>query len=248
MNEAASPDLRVSGVVDGLCASLEAAKVETAPFEHLFVQEVFPSDVYGSLQASLPPTDSYISMSARRTTNINAQLYRKRINLTSPEILRIPEAERTFWEIVRDSLCDPRFIDAVLKSFSPGLLRRYGTTEITSRVRVELFRDSDGYEIGPHTDAPHKILTLIFYLPPNTARPDLGTAVYAPKDASMTDERSFQHPFELFDEIERAPFFPNSVFGFMKSERSFHGRPPIEGGVERNMINCTFQHAGRYVA
>lgn len=239
--------LSTAAIVERLCTVLGTAKIETDPFEYTIIHNVFPVDVYDAIQANLPPSESYISMSQKRTANPSAQQSRTRLNLTSPEFLRLPETQRECWATVRDAICDPKFVNLVFERFASGLSSRYGTARIEARVRVELFRDFAGYQILPHTDAPHKIFTFIFYLPGESVNMDLGTAVYVPKDRSITDENSNQLPLEMFDETKRAPFIPNTLFGFMKSERSFHGRPLIEADVERNMINCTFQHSQHYV-
>ena len=65
----------------------------------------------------------------------------------------------------------------------------------------------------------------------------LGTSVYEPADPGFECEGFVHHPPSGCKKLYTAPFSPNSVFGFVRSNRSFHGREPISDvGVERNLL------------
>lgn len=81
-----------------------------------------------------------------------------------------------------------------------------------------LVRDMPGYKIGPHTDSPKKVITALFYL-----RGQEGTSIYTPKEKGFTCKGGPHYEFEQFDKVATMPFKPNSMFAFLKSDKSFHG-------------------------
>ena len=110
-----------------------------------------------------------------------------------------------------------------------------------------MIKDTADFEISPHSDAPHKVFTLLFYLPKDASKQQYGTSVYRPKQSDFTSEPGKRFPFDQFEEHWRAPFLPNSVFGFMKNERSFHGRPRLEALTgTRDWMNCSVQKLEKF--
>lgn len=103
--------------------------------------------------------------------------------------------------------------------------------------RIQLCRDLAGYSIGPHTDGRKDTKTVLFYLPKDDTNPILGTSVYVPKDSSFTCDGSEHHEPKLFDRVLTIPFVPNSCFGFIRSDNSFHGVEP--SNAERNLIQVS---------
>jgi hypothetical protein len=103
-------------------------------------------------------------------------------------------------------------------------------------------KDLSDYSIGPHTDHPIRVLTLLFYLPFTNELSHLGTSVYHPRNISFECEGFHHYPFQDFIRLFTAPFHPNSMFGFIKTNRSFHGVEPIaQKGIERNLLSYYLQ-------
>lgn len=235
-------------LIETLSEKIRAAEVRESPYPHFFVPDVFPQGWFNDIRAALPDNLSYASTDPRRTTNMAALKFRRRINLSESDIDFLPESSRATWECVSAALTSQTFSLAIKQLLSAHLVDRYGTTELDTRTRVELIRDQEGYLINPHTDAPHKIITLLFYLPPNNRHTELGTSVYVPKDRTFTSEAGTQFDPADFEEVFRAPFQSNSVFGFMKNERSFHGRQLISDYTGfRDWMNCSIQLKDRFV-
>jgi len=104
-------------------------------------------------------------------------------------------------------------------------------------IRTQLCRDFGGYSIGPHTDGRKESQTILFYLPKDASKQYLGTSVYVPKDRSFTCDGSKHHEFDKFDKLFTAPYAPNTCFGFIRSNNSFHG---VEAATaERNLIQVS---------
>jgi len=100
-----------------------------------------------------------------------------------------------------------------------------------------LVKDRAGYQIGPHTDLPARLVSLLFYLPPNSDIEARGTSVYIPKDRGFSSDGSVHHDRRDFDLVETVPFRMNSVVFFPRTERSFHGVELIpDAGIERDCM------------
>ena len=235
-------------LIAALSKRLSNAEVREFPYPHFFIPDVFPQHWFDGIRAAMPENLSYASTDPRRTSNEAALQFRRRINLSESDIDFLPETSKATWDCVRAALTSQEFALAVKQLLSDHLVGRYGTTDLETRTRVELIRDQEGYLINPHTDAPHKIITLLFYLPPDNQHMELGTSVYVPKDGTFTSEAGTQFNPVDFEEVYRAPFQSNSVFGFMKNERSFHGRQLISHYKGfRDWMNCSIQLKDRFV-
>jgi len=75
--------------------------------------------------------------------------------------------------------------------------------------------------------------------PDDRARP-LGTSIYRPKDPDFSCARRTNYPFEEFIKVGTAPYMPNSLLAFLRSDRSFHGVEPLSvqdtGSGPRDLI------------
>jgi hypothetical protein len=103
-----------------------------------------------------------------------------------------------------------------------------------------LTKDYDGYQIGPHTDFMDRVLTMMYYLPRSGSGADAGTVLYRPKDKNFECSGTKWHTFEDFEEVKRIPYRPNTLFGFVKTNTSFHGVPPLNKvSVDRDIVHIT---------
>jgi hypothetical protein len=99
-----------------------------------------------------------------------------------------------------------------------------------ARVRGDalLVSDQTNYKIGPHTDAAHRLITFLYYLPKDNRFQQCGTGIYSPKDPSFTCKGDRHHSFEPFILEKTIPFTPNKLLIFVRTDRSFHGVETIE--------------------
>jgi hypothetical protein len=106
-----------------------------------------------------------------------------------------------------------------------------------NNIRTQLCRDFGGYAIGPHTDGRKENMTILFYLPKDDTQEHLGTSVYTPKDRDFTCDGSKHHEFDTFNKVKTARYVPNTCFGFVRSDNSFHGVEP--SNAERNLMQVS---------
>lgn len=196
-----------------LAALNKAATKVLEPFPLLFAEHVFPDDFYEHLQHKLRHKEDYHS--------------EKFWNRQFADEVGIPELEFMYKR---------PFFDGVLNVFREQVEAEFGGTNQKFSRDVRLIRDQQQYKIGPHTDAPWKVVSLLFYLPPDDSMRNFGTAIYKPVDPHFRCIGGPHHKFEDFVQVWRAPFIPNSCLGFWKTDRSFHGVPPIPDVVRRDVL------------
>ena len=223
------------------------APVRPYPFPHFYVSPVFPDDFYQQLMASLPRTEVLEPISDHgtvgatdKTTGIFTPMSEPRY-IADLSKLEEDEEARPHGHLWRDLsawlLSDP-FRDLMLQKFRIGIGERFGVSaQLRTDVEGRFVRDFHQYQIHPHTDQPAKLVSLLFYLPSNDALKRHGTVIYRPLDPELRCKGLTRHPFELFRKVATMAFMPNALFGFLKTDTSFHGVEEIQDErIERNVL------------
>jgi hypothetical protein len=206
---------------------IEHAPLLTTPFSHLMIENIFPATLYADLLKNLPDTFYYRS----------SKHYPQRSSFPlSEDNLTLLEGDPHlfhFWSHFKREICGDAFLSAILDKFHVA-----PKTEL--QPIIQLIKDRDHYAIGPHTDIPQKMISLLFYLPSSNDQTHLGTSLYRPLDPQFISPDGDHLPFEQFVKVGQAPFFPNFVFGFLRTDTSFHGVEPIATHEkERNLLSYT---------
>src|SRR6478609_744885 len=192
---------------------LRNAEIKKYPFPHFYTEEVFPWEFY------YPLLDEVDKLDFQQLGSFKS----RKFSDTLPEMM--------------EGFKSSYFANAVLSMFGPEYYERFPSTGRPALVTDWRFiRDGREYSIGPHTDAQHKVVSLLFYLPLGMDNTDVGTSLYVPSDHIQTCPGGPHHSFEGFEEIYRAPYVPNSVLGFWKTKNSWHGVPQIDREIERNVL------------
>lgn len=196
---------------------LRNAEILRYPFPHFFVEEVFPWDFYGQLRTALPSSDKYHELS---------DVYKSRGITKGDDHHPLLAPFETAY-----------FGTQMLHVFNKEFYERYPNhARPNFRSEFRFVHDTEGYGIGPHTDAPQKVLSLLFYLPYSDIDFDVGTGIYVPTNHEKTCEGGPHYPFEGFEEAWRAPFIPNSCLGFWKTPNSWHAVEKISRKIERDVL------------
>jgi len=119
------------------------------------------------------------------------------------------------------------FSRVLTRKFHSYLVQRFEGRKISLYDEALLVQDTTNYALGPHSDAPRKVITLLFYLPKDTSQQHLGTSIYVPRDREWTCLGGPHYQHEDFERLWTMPFLPNSLFVFFKTDRSFHGVEPV---------------------
>jgi hypothetical protein len=202
------------------------APINVFPYPHFYIRDVFPQDFYDALQAMLPDPQAMSPIADVRPV----KGYKERFVLEfKPEQLAVlPEEKRAFWMDLHSWLVGGRFARLLLSKFNHYISQRFeGQAGVGFYDEALLVQDTTNYKLGPHSDAPRKVITLLFYLPKDLSQQHLGTSIYIPKDLDFRCPGGPHYKHEAFDRMWTMPFVPNSLFVFLKTDRSFHGVEPV---------------------
>ena len=230
----------MSNMVEALLYQVANAQVRAYPYPHIYIPDVFPADFYAELQAKLPDPAAMIPIEDARPV----RGYKERFVLAPANTGgRLPAQQGAFWADVNTQLTNGRFRQALLAKFQPTLVERFGQTRVRLYEETLLVEDITHYALGPHTDSPSKVLTVLFYLPRDTSQSHLGTSIYMPKDGSRRCPGGPHYGYEGFHRVATMPFVPNAMFAFPKTDASFHGVEPVtDPDVRRWLLLYDIKH------
>lgn len=229
-----------SSVEKHVMYQLANAPIREYPYPHFYLKSIFPPEYFEKMLAYWPSSSELISLPS--TGRVPKGQYEARhILLLSPqELLKLPREKMEFWSDFRTWLLGRPLIDLLVDKFLPHITKlRFDMSRMNYSLRSEslVVRDHTHYKIGPHTDAPHRLLSMLFYCPKDATHPELGTSIYTPIDPEFTCEGGPHHPFDGFDKLATMPFVPNSAFCFLKTDKCFHGVGPVDiPDIERDLI------------
>lgn len=218
-----------TGFLSHLIGRLRAAEVVPEPYPHFCLEGVFPDDYYQRILRHLPASTHYQNLYAVTDLKLDHFRHRDQRDM-SPGWTEAMDAEtKEFWDSFSGWFLGPELAESVLRSFGGPLRERFGDEPGWPPVSVEaqLIRHREGYFLGPHSDLWSKIVVVLFYLAHDDGAPHLGTSIYRPRDPEFSCPKSLHHPFEDFIKVETAPYRPNSLLAFLRSDRSFHGVEPL---------------------
>ena len=201
---------------------LRTARVELDPFPHYYLEGVFPADYYQQLLLNLPASDVYDNLYEVTDLKLDHFRHRDQRDMNDGWTDRLTPDVKPFWESFNQWFMGPELAQAVLQSFSN---QRSSWPEVS--VESQFIRHRAGYFLGPHSDLYTKLVVLLIYLAPDNSAEHLGTSLYRPKDRSFTCPDSKHYKFEEFIRVKTAPYRPNSLLAFMRSDVSFHGLEPL---------------------
>jgi hypothetical protein len=201
---------------------LRNARVDPDPFPHYVLEQVFPDDYYRELLQHLPANDVYENLYEVTDLKLDHFRHRDQRDMDQAWTDRLPGEQRVFWNSFNRWFLGGELTQAVLESFA-------GERESWPEVSVEsqFIRHRAGYFLGPHSDLYTKLVVLLLYLAPDDKAEHLGTSLYRPKQAGFSCPDSKHYPFEDFIKVKTAPYRPNSLLAFMRSDISFHGLEPL---------------------
>ena len=233
-------------VISHLVERIEATPAINEPFAHIYLENVFPADIYARLLKSLPAPEKYDHAADRHYGN--GQHVRSMFALSKAALNRLSAEERGLWTAVAAALTDDEIKRALFRKLACDLTFRYGiaesqVTELAGFSRPTLYRETEGFEIPPHPDTRKKVVTMQIYLPEEHNQLDLGTALYR--------RRLLAWPFgswhRKFEKVKQFPFQPNSAYAFVVnnkiSRKSWHGREqlPSGAGVRNTLLNTFYE-------
>ena len=212
-----------SDVEMSLAYKLGNANINMFPYPHFYLENVFPADYYQLIQKNLPKPEEMLPIEEVRPV----KGYKERfvLELHDKYLASLPDAKQKFWKQLQHILVEKtNFASLVFSKFEPFIAKRFeGQNNLDFYAETLLVEDVTNYALGPHTDSPRKVVTLLFYLPSDTSQSHLGTSIYLPNDPAFRCLGGPHYERERFSLLHTNPFLPNSLFAFFKTDDSFHG-------------------------
>lgn len=205
--------------------------IRTYPFAHFHGKSVFDDSVISLIQRFWPSDEKFSSITSTGRVHADRRVDRVMISIDAlTESALLSPVESMFWSNFSAAVRSREFIGSILDWLWPEIIKvRVLPESFLIYSDLILTEDSVGYEIGPHTDAPSRLVTLLFYVPESGESPEAGTSIYVPRSViSARGPRAIHWKHEDFYELFRAPFLPNSFLGFVVGPHSYHGVEPVE--------------------
>lgn len=200
------------------------APLRPFPYPHIYVPNVFPPELYAEIQRHMPDPAAMLPIAEARPV----RGYKERFVLDPAQHMeRLPADQANFWSNLRALLLKGMFRASLIEKFHETINRRFAGQTVQFSEETLLVEDQTHYALGPHTDTPAKVITVLFYLPKDESQSHLGTSIYMPKDRKWTCPGGPHHTYDMFDRVATMPFMPNSMFAFVKTDKSFHGVEPV---------------------
>jgi hypothetical protein len=197
------------------------AQIREFPFPHFYLPEAFPPDFYQKIIKNLPSTSDLWPIEEKRPVKGRDRF----VSCFDDESLSSLAAEKAiFWRGFRDAYLRGAFAGLLMNKFNNLINARFeGRSDLEFLDELLLVHDVKNYSLGPHTDSPKKLITVLFYLPNDKDHELLGTSIYLPKDPSFQCRGGPHYKHENFVKVKTMPYAPNSAFCFFKTDYSFHG-------------------------
>ena len=232
LEPAVAPRLGTSNPSVDLVVRVETSALETWPFHHVYLDEVFAPAQYGRLLDHLPETPRYRELTHRDAMQADGHSARRKFYLFPEHIRLLPEDQRAVWMELSRVLRSRALEDAFKRKFRTALEQRFGRSiERLSFYPVPvLLRDLRGYRIGIHGDSLSKAVTVQFYLPRDDAQAHLGTTLHE----GRTDEAARR--------TKVLAFRPATDYAFpVVYHRSWHSvAQTSDADGERNSLMLTY--------
>ena len=157
-----SPD--AEAIVRSVTASVAARRSVSEPYQHFFVDHLFPAAVADEL-ADLPfAAPALDGVSGKRELHNDKRSYFDEANMGRFPVMAV----------VAEALQSPALTDMLASAFDAPLDNTF--------LRLEYAQDIDGFWLEPHTDLGVKKFTCLIYLSQGHGHETLGTDIYASKE------------------------------------------------------------------
>lgn len=232
-------------ILKHLINAIEHTDAIDEPYCHYYLESAFPPDVYEDMLDHLPEPEDYRPLNLKEWSRANGESTRDRLFLSEEGLAGLPAGTRQFWQSIAAVLTSETLKRVIFTKLAKDIALRFDcqvsdVPDIKGYPRAVLMRDTEGYRIKPHPDGTNRIVTMLYYLPPDKSQEDLGTSVYIKQPWT---KRVFG---DKFKEVARFPFRPNSTCAFvvnrLPEKTSWHGRELVsaDAGV-RNLILCQYR-------
>lgn len=236
------PDERVA---DHIISRIDGGNLATDPFEYAIVSDAFPDVFFRQIEAVFPSPDDgrdhgLIEVRNRRVQQSDRYSDRRLVlnpsTLSPEQFSALPPALHQLVRVMANKRVSAAMIGrfrTTVKRRTAEFLRRAGhepgAFQVPLANGLELIFDQTGFALPPHTDGSMKLVTALIYFPRPGDPEDMGTHLYQAVDhASLrADKKAGQRSLSSREVVHCgfAPYRPNLMFLFARTDRSLHGVP-----------------------
>ncbi len=205
-----------AAVTASLIASMADGRRFDEPYRHWILADVFPPAVATALRRLPFPRVDLRGVSGKRELHNDERHYFDAVNNA-----RLPECAA-----VAAAFQSAPVVEAIEANTGADLGASF--------VRLEYAQDTEGFWLAPHTDLGVKRFTMLIYLSDGAEQDDLGTDLYADREAWA----------------KRTAFDHNAALVFTPGDHTWHGlaRRPIAGvrkSVIMNYVTADWRERGQ---
>lgn len=209
-------------VLNHIDKAIDHAVVQTYPFPHIVVENIFPDAVYKLVCGYFPNREAF-------TPNGNRLILPITYGCSEQTIL--DKNQRTFWrlfgEILVNKYIKPKITDKLIPflNMKEGLenydINNFDPRYDTINFRQDgLFLDLPEYQIGLHIDQRILLSAMLIYLPSDDQHQFLGTSIYS--GPPCLESNNYQVDYSEIKHVKDIPYKPNTLFAFMQTPISWH--------------------------
>jgi hypothetical protein len=218
--------------------------INTDPFDHCIVDNVFPQDILKALDDYWPSDDVLESLG--KTGRATSDAYKERQVMLFEErfLEKLAPQQLEFWKGMANIAMSRKAIMACIQKFHSVIQPRLNELGRDAEIRpyLSVVSDRTGYSIGPHTDTQVRLFSMLFYLSTDSKYLNFGTSFYTPKDPNKERFHRAHYPFSDFNLHSSVDYRPNRLLVFPRSDKSFHGvETVLLGGCDRRLLIVNVQ-------
>ena len=236
------PGSEAESVLQHILDKVSATPVTTDPYPYVVIDNIFPEDYYQKILTLFPHADQMIPLGD--TGRVTPGSYEQRLVtlFTEEHFSKLNPEQQAFWRDMASWMYSETFLSSIVEKFKPwcsNLLSKKSDAKRSIDIRSDalIVNDQTRYEIGPHTDAPHRLISFLFYLPSDDTQKHLGTSIYTHQDPTFTCPGGPHYKFEYFNKQKTVEFLPNRLMMFVRTGKSFHGVEEVKDeNVSRRLL------------
>jgi hypothetical protein len=219
---------------------IDEATLETQPFDHIYLRDLFPQSLYRELLRNFPERRFFHELDHEDARRADGSSTRLRFYLYPEQLWSLPAEQRRLWRPLSQLLMSKELQEAFKRKFRKALEARFdrGIDQLDFYPVPILVCDLPGYRIGIHSDVMRKAITVQFYLPDDDSQQHIGTIFHEGRSG------------EAAQRIKKMPFLPASGYAFpVQAQASWHSAATVEeADGERRSIMLTYyvQHRPKW--
>lgn len=221
--------------------TINSAQIIVEPFCHFYIEQFLPDEMFQKVEDFWLHDQCFWGQSDISEEPLGHELanLKRVVILEDAAGFSHSREAHDFWEKFYLFFNDEGVINALINKTASNIIGDrcdLDSPPTEGCASTLLVVDDNNFSLGPHIDSQHVLISLLLYVPYPYDDQGIGTSIFEPlqetikKDAELGKEFStVYHKNEDFNEVYRAPFRRNSIFGIINGPKAFHGVQRLDG-------------------